>query len=227
MAKRHLHTPAPLLVGLLALSCAGQEPPPAEAPVTPSAPAQAAPAATDEAEAATAPTAPAEAETPAEAEPAKPEVYKPERPPRDILSTEDTAFEFNFSASQVGEETEAKCEGEADGDMKVYNECKRAAQQKVGITVQRFLEKNGTWWWLTYERRGNQMVMLHKIPFQWGEQTDNTIELKPSGKDEGMARMSPVPRTVVVTIPNSYAIELTDKVLGRMQYSTKIGMFPK
>jgi hypothetical protein len=222
MAPRHVCMLVSLLGASLALGCGGGEPPPAQSPQSP----------TPQAASKPKPAAqPAEGEGEPKgdeaAKPAEPEVYKPDRPPREIITTEDSAFEFNFSASEIGEKTSDKCEAEAEGDMKARNECKREVQDKVGVTIQRFIEQQGTWWWITYQRRGRQLTALHRIAFEWGEETDNTIQLKPVGKDQGMAPLSPVPRSVIITIPNSYSIELNDKQWGRMQYSTKFGMFPK
>jgi len=96
----------------------------------------------------------------------------------------------------------------------------------VPTFVQRFVQKRKVWYWITYERRGKQLITLHKIPFEFGEDTGNTVTIKPTGKDKGMAPLSPVPRKVVVTIPNSYSIEMDDPKYGKLRYSAKIGLTP-
>ena len=83
--------------------------------------------------------------------------------------------------------------------------------------------------WLTTELMNNVAAYLDMPPIAVYEVATfySMYELKPVGKDQGMAPLRPVPRSVIVTIPNSYSIELADKQWGRMQYSTKFGMFPK
>ena len=96
----------------------------------------------------------------------------------------------------------------------------------IQLSFSLLVEKNKVWYWITYERRGKQLVVLHKITFEFGEDTANTVTLKPFGKDQGLAPMSPVPRKVVITIPNSYSIQLDDPNLGKVSYSAKIGLLP-
>jgi hypothetical protein len=154
----------------------------------------------------------------------KEEVFKPDRPPRDILTTEETTFVLKFEASEVGQKAEESCRESAEDDPKAFNECKAKARSKIGETIQHFKEKDGKWWWITYLRKGRQLAAIHRIQFEWGEETDNTITLLPQGKDEGSARMSAVPKKVVVTIPNSYQIMIEDPQHGKMYYSASIGL---
>ena len=157
----------------------------------------------------------------------KEEVFKPDRPPRDVITTEDTSFVLKFEASKVGQKAEEDCREKSGDDPKEFNQCRQKARNKIGETIQHFKEKDGTWWWLTYLRKGRNLAVIHRIQFTWGEETDNTITILPQGKDMGSARMSPLPKKVVITIPNSYQIMIEDPVHGEMYYSASIGLLAK
>jgi hypothetical protein len=210
MARRKVSA-LPLFIAGMVLGCGGGAAPPAEAP--------------DEAQPPAAEAKPAPPPEEAKAE-ENTNAFQLDRPPRDIVTAEDTSFELNYTASEVGERDEKRCEEESEGDPKANGECKREARKKVPTLIQRFVEKNKVWYWLTYERRGKQLITLHKITFQFGEDTANTVTIKPIGKDKGLAPFSPVPRKVVITIPNSYSIEMDDAKFGKLRYSAKIGLTP-
>jgi len=230
MARRKVSV-LPLFIAGMVLGCGGGAAPPADAPdeaqppaaqAKPAPPPEKAKAADDAGDASKSDDGKAKKS----AEEENTNAFQLDRPPRDIVTAEDTSFELNYSASEVGERDEKRCEQESGGDPKANGECKRAARNKVPTLIQRFVEKNKVWYWLTYERRGKQLITLHKITFEFGEDTANTVTIKPIGKDQGLAPLSPVPRKVVITIPNSYSIEMDDAQLGKLRYSAKIGLTP-
>lgn len=204
-----------------ALGCASEQAtkPPTASPVT---------TRTDTASARSKSAEPAASEAPATgAEPESPpadEPFRLVRTPKDIVTAADTSFVSNLSVSEAYEQIERQCEGTAGEDMKQRTECLRHARDKYGTKVVRFVNKRGAWWWVTYERRGNQLVTLHKIPFSFGDETEQTVTLLPTGKDEGLAPLGSVPRKVTVTVPNEYSIELKDPVYGSVVYEAKIGI---
>jgi hypothetical protein len=246
MERRHVWIPIPLsaLLGA-ALGCAGGAAPAAQAPepvATQAAPAtaQPAPAAVQPApaeqpgpagQAAAAAPSPgkdpkAQAQQDANAASDKEQVFKLDRPPRELITAEDTAFEVNFTSSEIGERTEQQCRAQAGEDMQALTQCKREARDKFPVTIQRFVEKQGTWWWITYERRGKQLVPLHRIPIDFGEETANSVTILPKGKDQGLTPLSPLPRKVVINVPNSYSIQIQDPQHGMLSYGAKIGLVP-
>ena len=232
LPTRHTWLAAVLFVGTSAMACSGAQTPAAKAadpaPSSPAATAKLAPppnrpavAAQDEA-VESAPSEASATSSDGESDTTEDEAYRLERSPREVITTPDTTFSFNFTSSEIGEQTEARCRAEAGDDMEAYAGCKRKAQDKLGQKILRFAEKRGTWWWITYERRKNQLITLHKIPFEFDAETANTVTIRTTGKDKGLAPMARVPRKVVVTLPNSYSIELTDPKYGRMVYETRI-----
>ena len=224
MARANLNLLAMFIVAGALWGCGGGDTPPAESPDSKAKPAA---CAKKKAKAKKADADKDEGGAAAKKESKKEEVFKPDRPPRDIITTEDTSFVLKFEASEVGIKADEECQEEHGDDPKSYNQCKQKARKKIGETIQHFKEKDGKWWWLTYLRKGRNLAVIHRIQFEWGEETDNTITILPQGKDMGSARMSPVPKKVVITIPNSYQIMMVDRVHGKMYYSASIGLLAK
>lgn len=170
-----------------------------------------------------APTASASASS----EPAPPpaETSKLSRPVKDIITAPTIAFQFNFNSSEITTVTEARCSKESAGDPKKNAECMQAARDKQPVNVHRFQQKGDGWVWSTYERRGNQLVILHKFAFEFGEETKDTVEIKPIGKDQGLAPIA-APRSVIIKCPDEFSIEITDPKLGRMVFDGKLGLVP-
>ncbi len=224
-------------VALLSLTgvlpgCGGAEPPP---PQTPSPRVAAEPPARPKPASAAKPEPAARADAPRAAQPKSteppPVEPKPAEPaaklgskPHDIITGESTSYSFNFASSDAKTAAESKCRDKVGEEARAMADCLAKAREKFGITVLRFVKKNKRWWWITYERRGSNLITLHKIPFEFGTETEDTIALRPTGKDEGLAPLARLPREVVVRLPNEYSIELVDPTHGKMVYDAKIGM---
>jgi hypothetical protein len=144
--------------------------------------------------------------------------------PHDIVCGENTSYAFNFRASDVGVRAEKKCRASTDDNPQAYSQCMDTARDKVGVTVLRCLKKDKTWWWVTYERRGKDLVTLHRFPVQFAEETQNSLALRPTDKDTGLAPFARVPQKIVIRLPNEYSIELDDATHGKLVYDAKIGM---
>ena len=149
---------------------------------------------------------------------------KPTRTPTDILSAPDVLFLFSFNDSEAKQVAEDKCDKKAGNDPKKKNECMAAERKNFPADGHRFKkDEHGQWWWITVRQSGNRLVALHKIPFEFGEETPTSITLKPTGKDKGQAPMN-VPAKVVFEVPNDYQIALKDPKLGRLVFQAKIGV---
>jgi hypothetical protein len=222
MARRELSTLA--LLVLAATSCGGGATPaesPKPAPSASTAPAEK-PAAKPEAAEKT-----ADAGAPAADKESKPQSNL-DRPAKDIVLAEDTAFQSNFSASEAGIKADDACREKSEGDPKANADCLRDARAKFPVRIQRFVQKNGIWYWVIMEERGKQYVTLHRTPVEFAEGGPNTVTMRTIGKDEGLAPWgAKTPHEVTITVPNSFSIEIDDPQLGKVNYTAKIGMFPK
>ena len=158
------------------------------------------------------------------------ETFRPDRPPRDFITAEDTTFSFNFDASDVGKKALEKCESRSGGDPEARIKCVRKARNRLPVHVLHFVnegDKDDRWVWATYRRTGNQLVTLRITPIAFGETTANTITVIAVGKPLGVGPGMSPRRKVVITIPDNFSIELPDPVRGRLVYDAKIGLLPK
>ena len=149
---------------------------------------------------------------------------KATRTPTDILSAPDVVFLFSFNDSDAKQAADDKCDKKAGSDAKKKNQCMAAERKNFPADGHRFKkDEHGQWWWITVRQRGNRLVALHKVPFEFGEETATSITLKPTGKDKGSAPMN-VPAKVVFEVPNDYQIAIKDSKLGRLVFQAKVGV---
>jgi hypothetical protein len=221
-----------LLVCLALLAACGGGAKPAEAPEAKAdeKPADSGGAAKPDAKAdadAAKPDAKADAAKPdAKADAAKPADDGPKatRTPTDILTAPDVVFLFSFNDSEPKAAAEAKCGKKAGDDAKKLNECIAAERKNFPADGYRFKkDEKGQWWWITVRQKGNRLVALHKIPVELGEETSNSVTLKPVGKDKGSAPMNP-PSKIVFEVPNDYQIAVKDPKAGRLVFQAKVGV---
>jgi hypothetical protein len=185
----------------------------------------------------------AESEKPAEdakAEDAKPEEKKDEsaksdssssgptitRTAKDIVTAPDTLFMFSFNESDVKQKAEDACEGRSKGDPKKRAECMTKEKGKIDSDGVGFKQENGNWYFLTIRRKGKVLTNLHKVSFEWGAETPNSVVLKITGKDTG-TKPGRFPNEVKIEVPNDYQIVLDDPEHGKMVYEAKIGLLSK
>jgi hypothetical protein len=185
----------------------------------------------------------AESEKPAEdakAEEAKPEEKKDEsaksdssssgptitRTAKDIVTAPDTLFMFSFNESDVKQRAEEACEGRSKGDPKKRAECMTKEKGKIDSDGVGFKQENGNWYFLTIRRKGKVLTNLHKVAFEWGAETPNSVVLKITGKDTG-TKPGRFPNEVKIEVPNDYQIVLDDPEHGKMVYEAKIGLLSK
>jgi hypothetical protein len=212
-----------LAVILVAGACGGK-PPAAPAPPAPSAPPPAPPAAS--ASASPEPEAPKQADNKMAA-PSADDAMKPTQKPRDIVTLADALFLLAFENSDVGKAADKKCNA-ASSDPNAVAACMAAARDKIQINAIRFKQdamKN--WWWTSMLKKGNSLTLLHRVMFDFGEETDRSIVIKPKGGDQGMAKGSNVPREVRIEVVNDYTIALQDPQFGKLLYEAKIGLEAK
>lgn len=157
-------------------------------------------------------------------ETAKKDPFRLVRSPKDIVTAGDTAFVLAFGSSEVGEQADAECREKAGNDKAAHTECLEKMRRKINAKILRFVNKNDQWWFVTYDQKGDQLIALHRMEFDFGEVTEQTVALLPKGKDKGLAPLARLPRQVVITVPNEYSIEVVDPIHGKLVYEAKIGI---
>jgi hypothetical protein len=208
----------PWFVVSLTVACGGSQPEAASAE-----PAEEAPASEASSERSGAEPA---AEPPAAEEP-KPVEEKPQRirTPKDVISSQGVMFTFSFRKSDAYEKAKEKCESKSGDDPEKIAKCMTKAHDAFeGDSIAFRKDDEGTWWWTTIQRRGNSLTALHKIEFDFGEETDMTITIKPKGRDKGSKPMGRIPSALVIEVPDDSGIILTDPTHGKMFYEAKMGL---
>jgi hypothetical protein len=157
--------------------------------------------------------------------PAK-EGSKPSRPPHDILVQKETLFMLNFDESDAGKAAEATCNKAGGKDPKALPACMAKERGKIEAEGHGFKQdKGGNLTWVVVRRQGKILVTLHKIHASFANETDNTIVVKPEGKDTGK-KAGRTPGEFNVEVPSDYRIIVTDPHFGKLVYEAKIGLVP-
>ncbi len=224
--KRTTSAPLLVLASLWIAACGGSSPP-AETPASEAPPASSAAAAEPSSSAAPAgeaPHAPASAE-PAAAAPAPAPSTK--RSPRDVLELKDTVFFLAFDDSDPKKGAEASCSKASGKNPKKMAACMAKAREQVDEGYRFEQDKDGTMWWLVMHRKGNALITLHRIRFTYGTEADNSVTIKPEGKDMGTKPWKKPPAEVKFEVPNDYRIVVRDPEHGKMVYEAKSGIGSK
>jgi len=148
----------------------------------------------------------------------------PARTAKDILSRPDVLFMINFNASEPYQEAEKKCDKSAKDDPKKKADCMSKAASKFESDGYAFMQREGGWWWLTIHRKGTGLQTLHRIEFDWGEDGDKQVTIKPKGRDKGAKPMGNIPRELVIEVPSESEIAIKDPKHGRLVYEAKLGL---
>jgi hypothetical protein len=172
-------------------------------------------------------TAKAEAkkpDEPAEVDPRADGLRKASRPPGELITGGNLIYMFNFKESAVGKAAQERCSERAGDSPKEMAACMEKARSKVQVESVRFVkEGSGQHWFITYNRYKGNLLKWHKVQYLQGEETADSITLNLVGKDEGIAPMPKVPRSISIDLPNDYTIVLNHPDHGAMYFDAKIG----
>ena len=217
----------PLLLAAITCTACGGSTPPAESP--PSEPA----AASSAGASAAGSTAPSETPAaPAAADPGKkgagaaPAASSADskRSARDILELKDTVFFLAFDESDPKKVAEASCTKSAGKDPKKKNACMAKAREQADEGYRFEQDKDGTMWWLVVHRKGNALVNVHKVKFEYGAESETSVTIKPEGKDTGTKPWKRPPSEMKFEVPSDYRIIVHDAEQGKLVYDAKSGI---
>jgi hypothetical protein len=204
-------------------ACGGSTPPAESPPSEPAAAASAgAPAASAAAPAET-PAAPTAAE-PGKKGDAPASAPSGKRSARDILELKDTVFFLAFEESDPKKVAEASCTKSAGKNAKKMTACMAKAREQADEGYRFEQEKDGTNWWLVVHRKGNALVNVHKVKFEYGAESETSVTIKPEGKDTGTKPWKKPPAEIKFDVPNDYRIIVHDPEHGKMVYEAKSGI---
>jgi hypothetical protein len=209
-------------LSLAVAACGGGATPPAESPSGTSEKGATAAKAGSEAKAAPAPAP--EPKAAAEPKPAADPgaAQRSGREPREILELKDNVFFLSWEESDVKQAAEAQCSKQGGSDPKKAAACMSRARSEFDGEGHRFTQdKAGDWWWSVVKRKGKTLNNVHRVRYQYGDQSGNTVVIKPEGKDEGTGRWAKPPSEVKFEVPNEYRIVVQDPKQGKMVYEAK------
>ena len=210
-----------LSLSLVAAACGGSSTPPAETPASASEKSAAAPKPAEPSKAEQEHAA--EAKAIADAKAADPAAaQRSGREPREILELKDNVFFFSFEESDAKTAAEATCNKQGGNDPKKVAACMSKARAEFDGDGLRFTQdKAGDWWYSVVKRKGKQLNNVHKVRYQYGDQSGSTVTIRPEGKDEGTGRWAKPPSEVKIEVPNEYRIVVQDPNKGKMVYEAK------
>ncbi len=147
------------------------------------------------------------------------------RKAKDYLIAPDVVFMYSFNESDAKEKAEKTCEEKTKGDHEKQAACMANAQKKFGADGYHFEQDDaGKWWWETVKVKNGTIVYLHRVPIEFGKETDETVEVKVTGKDEAKGAKGYVPNEVTFSVPNAYQIVQTDPDDGKIVFEAKLGL---
>jgi hypothetical protein len=145
------------------------------------------------------------------------------RTPKDKLTATDIVFKFNFKESDVGIKAAQDCEAKSKGDGAKTAKCMTAAQKKVVVDDYHFKKDDSDNWFLLALRTvGNKVTWTHRLPIEFGKETETTIVVKVTGADKGQAPYKRPPSEIAFEVPNDYQIFQKDAELGKLVFDAKI-----
>jgi len=153
---------------------------------------------------------------------------KPSRPPHDVLEAKDTVFFLSYDDSDPQKKAETVCTKHSKNDPKKMASCMTKARGKIDAEGQRFIEdKTGNPWYVVVRHKGATLVTLHKVRFTFGEETADSIVIKPEGKDNGSKPWKKPPAEIKFEVPSDDRIEVVDHKFGKLVYEAKVGVTGK
>lgn len=145
------------------------------------------------------------------------------RTPKSYLTAPDIVFKFNFKESELGAKAEKSCAEKTKGDGAKMASCMTAAQKKQSVDDYHFKQDdNGNWVLLGMQTKGSAVSWTHRLPIEFGKETDKTIVVKITGPDKGQRPWKNPPSEITFEVPNEYQLVQTDPELGKLVFDSKI-----
>jgi hypothetical protein len=132
---------------------------------------------------------------------------------------------YSFNESDAKEKAEKACSEKSKGDQAKQAACMTAAQKKFGADGYHFTQDDsGKWFWEVVQVKNGVVHNLHRVPIEFGKETDTTIQVKVVGKDEVKGAKGSLPSEVTFDVPNGYQIVQTGSDDGKIVFEAKLGL---
>jgi hypothetical protein len=145
------------------------------------------------------------------------------RTPKDKLIAPDIVFKFNFKESDVGIKADKDCSASSKGDGEKMAKCMAAAQKRVIVDDYHFKkDESDNWYLLGLRTSGSKVTWTHRMPIEFGKETETTIVVKVTGPDKGQAPFKRPPSEITFEVPNDYQIIQPESDNGKLVFDAKI-----
>jgi hypothetical protein len=175
---------------------------------------------------------PAQAPVPEAAKPAPPppapepapEDKAPERLPSDILSVPDKAWVFSFEGSAAYDKAKAECDEKLKNDPGARARCITKARDTFTADAMEFTRDDaGHDVWVIYRTQSNRLVQVYSVQIEYGEQGNDTVNIKKLGGEKGKAILFSGVNEFQVKLGGEYSLEMTDAKHGLLAYDARLG----
>jgi len=175
---------------------------------------------------------PAQAPAPEAAKPAPPppapepaaEEKAPERLPSDILSVPDKAWVFSFEGSAAYDKAKAECDEKLKNDPGARARCITKARDTFTADAMEFTRDDaGHDVWVIYRTQSNRLVQVYSVQIEYGEQGNDTVNIKKLGGEKGKAILFSGVNEFQVKLGGEYSLEMTDAKHGLLAYDARLG----
>lgn len=168
---------------------------------------------------------------PAQPEPPKPaapepsaDAKPPARLPSDILSVPDKAWVFSFEGSAAYDKAKTDCDEKFKGDPGGRARCITKARDTFTADAMEFTRDDaGHDVWVIYRTQSNRLVQVYSVQIEYGEQGNDTVNIKKLGGEKGKAVLFSDVKEFQVKLGGEYSLELTDAKHGLLAYDARLG----
>jgi hypothetical protein len=145
------------------------------------------------------------------------------RTPKDKLTAPDIVYKFNFKESDVGLKADKECTESSKGDGAKMAKCMAAAQKRVVVDDYHFKkDESDNWYLLGLRTVGSKVTWTHRMPIEFGKETETKVVIKVTGPDKGQAPFKRPPAEFTFEVPNDYQMIQPESEFGKLVFDAKI-----
>jgi hypothetical protein len=138
------------------------------------------------------------------------------------IVTSGATFMLSFADSDMKKKATEDCEKKTKKDAAKLEKCMQDAEAAVAKQGCRYeKDDKGAWWMVSFDTPKDKEVVLSKIQFKIASEAPDKLTVTPEGKDAGTKPMNPLPKEVVIEVPDENTIAMAHPKAGRVVYKKK------
>jgi hypothetical protein len=137
--------------------------------------------------------------------------------------TSGATFMLSFADSDMKTKATADCEKKnPKKEAEKLDKCMKDAEAVVAKQGCRYeKDDKGNWWMVSFDTPKDKEVILSKIQFKIASEAPDKLTVTPEGKDAGTKPMNPLPKEVVIDVPDENTISMMHPKAGKVVYKKK------